>query len=215
MKVSSSPCRVLVTAFGPYFDGLKWNALNASQMAVEQLAQRTFEGVCLTTRIYEVNFSSIRRNVELDVAKSYDVIILTGQSSRCGELRFERVARNAGRDCFGDSTRFPLAVDGPAEIGPYAAWWEALSHQGMDARIDSSNDAGDFLCNAAMYFALLAADRRWKSGATLPLVGFFHVPLAPSQVAPGELSMKTDETAEVLALVIEQVASALARKPIN
>lgn len=215
MQESSQVCRVLVTGFGPYFDGQRWHALNASQLAVEQLAQRSFESVSLATRIYDVDFQSIRRNVELDLAKNYDVVILTGQSSQCDELRFERIARNAGRDCWRDSTPFKLAADGPPEIGPFATWWEALSRPGMDAKIDTSTDAGDYLCNAAMYYALLAADRRWKSGAMLSLVGFFHLPLTPSQVEPGEPCIPTEQTAEVLASVIQQIALVLNRKPMN
>ncbi len=198
--------RILLTAFDAYADGGNIYRQNASRLALEYLLLQPPQGVLLETRIYPVEFGSIRERVERDIACGFDAVILTGQAPSSDFIRLEMRAKNIGRDPNGFSGQFPLALDGPASLAATIDWAKILAAtSGGGTRVAISDDVGDYLCNAALYFAILAAERRWKSGAGdfLTRVGFIHVPLAPSQVSAGSASMPTEETADRLKEIIE------------
>lgn len=210
MDNSSRIPRILLTAFEAYADGGSIYRENASRLALEQLLLQPPQGVVLETRIYPVEFGSIRERIEKDIDYGFDAVILTGQAPSSAFIRLEMRAKNIGRDPNGMTGEFPLAFDGPVALEATIDWPEILAAiSGGGSQAVLSHDAGDYLCNAALYFAILAAERRWKSGAGdfLTRVGFVHVPLAPSQVGEGGLCMATNRTAAMLQGIIEQVAA--------
>lgn len=195
--------RILLTAFDAYADGGNIYRQNASRLALEQLLLQPLKDVSLETRIYPVEFGSIRQRVERDIAYGFDAVILTGQAPSSDFIRLEMQAKNIGRDPNGMSGEFPLALDGLMAFDATINWPEILREisSGSGSRTALSNHAGDYLCNAALYFAILAAERRWKSGAGdfLTRVGFVHVPLA--------VSMPTETTAKALRKIVETFAA--------
>jgi pyroglutamyl-peptidase len=210
MDTSRRDFRVLLSAFDAYTDGANVYCENASRLALEQLVSRPPQDATLDTRIYSVDFGTIRQRIEQDIASGYDLMILTGQAVSSGHIRLETQAKNLGRDPNGSGGTFPLAFDGPPMAGSTINWpliIAALPEPNL--QIALSNDAGDYLCNAALYFAVLAAERRWKSGiGELPTkVGFIHVPLAPQQTRDGEPSMPKEETSHYLREILQKVAA--------
>lgn len=207
-SISLSPRspRILLAAFDAYADGACFYGENASRLAVERVAAEPPAGVHLATRIYSVDFATIRRQVEQDVARGFDAILLTGQSPSSALPRLEMRARNFGFDHMGTAGGFLLAGDGEASIettlfSPLLL--AALAEQGHETL--ESDDAGDFLCNAALYFALLGARRRWGAGMgeRLTRVGFVHLPLTPQQAAPGGPCMVTEAAAACLRAILQ------------
>lgn len=198
--------RVLLTAFDAYRDGAHTYCENASRLALEQLLLQPPSGVKFETRIYSVEFATIRRRIEEDIASGFDLVILTGQAPSAENLKLEMAARNFGVDPNGSSEPFPLAMDGPPVLESTIDWPKVFGlFAARSGSIALSRDAGSFLCNAALYCAILAARRRWDSGiGTSPTkVGFVHLPLTPRQANNAERSMATEECSQVLRAVIE------------
>lgn len=198
--------RVLLTAFDCYRDGASVFKENASRLAIEQLILQPPRGVMLTTRIYPVDFGSIRKRIEEDVSLGFDCVILTGQAPSSELVRLEMQSRNAGVDPNGSGYEFALAPDGPAELASTIDWPQIFgSSPLMGGEVALSSNAGNFLCNAALYFAILAARRRWEAGfgERLMKVGFVHVPLAPDQLSGGAPCMQTERTAMLLSRLIQ------------
>lgn len=208
MKESPALRRVLLTAFAAYRDGESFYAENASQLAAERLASQPPRGVTLETRIYPVDFQTIRRRVEEDLSAGHDFMILTGQAPSSKIVRLEMSARNLGVDPSANQKPFPLAPDGPIRLESTIDWPHVLgSLAPRSPDFELSQDAGTYLCNAALYFAILAARRRWEAGAreSPTRVGFIHVPLA-QQANSAAPCMPTEQTAERLRELIEIAA---------
>lgn len=202
--------RVLLTAFDAYRDGANVFNENASRSALEQVILQPPRGVMLATRIYPVDFSSIRKRIEEDVSLGFDCVILTGQAPSSRSVRLEMQSRNLGVDPNGSGQKFVLASDGPVELAATIDWPKMLGNppsSGEDVAL--SQDAGSFLCNAALYFAILAARRRMEAGIreVASKVGFVHVPLSPQQVNFGSPCLPTERTAMLLRQLIEQAAA--------
>lgn len=201
---ANSPPRVLLTAFEDFAEANGVVRENASRLAVERVAANPPEGVLLSTQIYAVDFATIRNDVERDAGRGYDAIVMTGQAGTSARLRLELRARNFGVD-WGENAGFPLAADGDAALESTLFTPQliaALFEQGLNAQI--SDDAGNYLCNAAYYYALLAFKRREKSqnSGRPTRVGFIHLPLAPAFAMAGEPSMPTEEAARLLKAVV-------------
>ncbi len=72
-----------------------------------------------------------------------------------------------------------------------------LSENGLPAVV--TEDAGDYLCNHALYRSLL----RERESARPRGVGFLHVPSLPEQVGDGGPSLRAEETALGIRIVLE------------
>lgn len=200
--------RVLMTAYGAYDD---WET-NASWLAMQALTLEMPTHVELTTRLYQVDFESVRTKLAEDVRQGYDVILHLGQSPGSGQIELEAFGVNiARRRMQPRSEATPLESDGPVAYRsqlPLEDWARLMRQEGIPA--DVSFHAGDYLCNAALYWS-----HYYSEQAGLPcLATFLHVPLDPSQVvakaAEGKnlASLPAETTARALRLLLESLPAA-------
>ncbi len=130
-------------------------------------------------------------------------VICLGLAAGEAAIRLERVAFNradfAIPDNAGATLRGTLVKGGPERLAatlPVAAIEARIAARGIPVR--PSDSAGEYLCNAALYYALRAAGRRRPE----PACGFIHLPFLPEQ---------TDGAASLpLAAMIEAVREAAA-----
>lgn len=191
--------RLLITAFRP-FDA--WQE-NASWLALQSLMRDLPAEVEVTTRLYPVDYDELRPRLAMDLATPYDAVLHLGQAAGSASIRLEQFALNARRDRFQSSDEAPeLEAGGPAAYRsslPLADWARGLREAGVPA--DLSLHAGDYLCNAAMYWShhLIAAAGRQ------PNVAFVHVPIDVSQAVhavQSTASLPTEVTAQALRLLV-------------
>lgn len=191
--------RLLLTAFRP-FDG--WQE-NASWLALQALTRELPATAEVTTRLYPVDYDELRPRLAMDLATPYDAVIHLGQATGAPSLRLEKFAMNARRDRGQSSDEvFPLESEGPAAYQsnlPLAAWTRGLREAGVPA--DLSLHAGDYLCNAALYWSHYLIEAAGRQ----PNVAFVHVPIDISQAvhAPTATpSVPTEITSAALRLLV-------------
>ncbi|MEM1303872.1 MAG: pyroglutamyl-peptidase I [Planctomycetota bacterium] len=197
--------RVLITAYGPYDS---WHE-NASWLALKELTSRPFEKVELTTRLYPVDFAELRSRLESDLAPGFDCVLHLGQAPGRGSIALEAFGVNVQRERgqAGLDAK-PLAPDGPPAYRsslPLEQWASSLRRAGIPA--DVSFYAGDYLCNAAMYWSHYFAVRSGKS----PAATFLHLPLDTSQAveASSDLpSLPAATSARAIRLLLETMRPA-------
>jgi pyroglutamyl-peptidase len=202
---------VLITCFEPYD---RWRE-NASWLALVELTRNTPTHPRIVTRRYPVDFARTRPLLEKDLAADFDAVILLGQAPGRTAIELESIALNVGIDSpekGGES--YPLDPDAPLALPstlPLNAWAAELRAASIPTRV--SYHAGTYLCNAALYWTLLTAQRKnLKTKAA-----FVHLPLATSQVAnesPVPASMPSSIAAEavrmMLDMLVRQESTALA-----
>lgn len=192
--------RVLVTGFGP-FDG---QAVNASSLAVHELAARWTSPEELVVRELPVSFRGARQQLRVAVAEvSPDLVVCVGEAGGRGAVGVERVAVNV------IDARIPdvdgsAPVDVPVIAGAPAAFFSTLpvkacaaAVRGVGVPVEVSNTAGLYVCNATFYALqhLLASRPEVRSG-------FVHVPRTPAQVEVGVPAMEVDDAAKALEAVL-------------
>ncbi|MEN0110747.1 MAG: pyroglutamyl-peptidase I [Planctomycetota bacterium] len=192
--------RVLLTAFAPYDD---WRE-NASWLALQAVTRELHADIGVTTRRYPVDYDGLRNRLVADLASPPDVVLCLGQAPAAAAVRLELFGVNARRGAGepSDAVR-PLEAAGPAAYRsrlPLGNWTRTLREAGVPTELSLS--AGDYLCNAAMYWShhLLA-----EQGAD-PAVAFVHLPLDVSQAAalPGETpSLPTEYSAYAVRRLLE------------
>ncbi len=173
---------LVLTGFEP-FGG---RAINRSWQAVERVALRTgWERVRLP-----VVYARIAELVPALVEKAPRAVLLVGEANR-DVVTLERLAHNACSAERADSAgehRERVHDSGHDEL---VATWDlagALAAARRFVPAEISDDAGGYVCNAALYHAL-------RTAASGTRVGFVHVPVAPT---PG-----VDELALALAAIGE------------
>ncbi|QDT68194.1 Pyrrolidone-carboxylate peptidase [Planctomycetes bacterium MalM25] len=192
--------RLLLTAFRP-FD--HWNE-NASWLALQAVMRDLPADLEVTTRLYPVDYDELRPRLAMDLATPYDAVLHLGQASGSATLRLEQFALNARRGAGERSDQaLPLEPDGPAAYRsrlPMADWTRRLRDAGVPTEL--SLHAGDYLCNAAMYWShyLLEASGRE------PRVGFVHIPIDLSQATAAPHATPSLPT-ELAALAVRQIIS--------
>jgi len=158
---------VLVTAFGPFSNFKR----NPSEMVLEYVRQQG-RGDSLVTEwaVLPVAFGAIDRFIAGIPRRKYDVIIHTGVSSGSKKPSIELCASNRvqGRDVHGVELEGPIETKGPALLTS-----RLVSHlrDGLccgKRDIESSEDAGAYLCNYVYYKSL----RRFGSQSG---VAFLHL----------------------------------------
>ncbi len=193
---------VFITAFEPYD---RWKA-NSSWLSLVQLTQDLPTGLDITTRLYPVNFSTVRERLAEELQADYDVALHLGQAPGSTRIQLEQIAINIG----GSSSQSPdqyqmLAEDGPVAYRselPLGAWAVKLRRAGIPAQI--SYHAGEYLCNALLYYTHYLIERMdLKTQAA-----FIHLPLDVSQVA-GEIhalsSLPASVSAAAVRLILEEL----------
>lgn len=195
--------RILLTAFRPFDD---W-AENASWLALQALT-RDFAGHAdITTRLYPVDYDELRPRLAMDLQGSFDAVLHVGQAAGSSAIRLEQFALNACRRR-GDAqeTLRTLEADGPAAYRsalPLGDWTRRLRENGVP--VELSLHAGDFLCNAAMYWSHYLLESSGRPAR----VAFVHLPLDISQVATKPKpapSLPSEVSALALRLMIEWAA---------
>jgi pyroglutamyl-peptidase len=193
--------RILVTAYGPYDD---WTE-NVSWLVLQELTRALPADSPVTTRLYPVDFSTVKTRLASDLCDGYDVAIHLGQAPGRATIALEAVGLNLARDRGQRADEaMPLMDDGPAAYCsrlPLGRWAEMLRDTGIPAEV--SHHAGTYLCNAALYLSHYYAERAGRQARAT----FLHLPLDPTQViACGrELpSLPAAVSARAVAMLIEK-----------
>ncbi len=196
---------VLITAYEPYED---WPA-NASWLTLVELTKELPKGHEITTRLYPVDFESVKQKLAADLAAGFDYALHMGQAPGVSAIMLEAVGINAaGRPRQVGEDLPPLAADGPVAYRsslPLADWAAKLRSAGIPAQV--SYHAGTFLCNAALYLShYFAAANQLKTQAT-----FLHLPLDPSQVSSEQgnmASLPVEKSAQAIRLILAELPGA-------
>lgn len=164
----------------------------------------------VTTRLYPVDYEELRPRLAMDLATPYDAVLHLGQASGAATLRLEQFALNARRDRGQRSDEVvTLEADGPAAYRsrlPMADWTRRLREAGVP--VELSLHAGDYLCNAAMYWSHYLIETSGRE----PRVGFVHVPVDLSQAVDAPRETPSLPT-EIAALAIRQMIGWAANTP--
>jgi len=172
--------RVLVTGFVP-FGG---SDDNPSCRVVRQLEEAPPAGVALATGVLPVSWSAARETLAgLVDAHRPGLILLLGQSNGRRAVSVERFALNFGEGRIADNdgmVRPPEPLESAADAP--AACAATIDVDGCVAAARAagvacvgSHNAGAFLCNAVLFWALRLA----AGGA--PRAGVVHLPMLPGQ----------------------------------
>lgn len=200
--------KVLVTGFGP-FPGAP---TNPTLGMLRHLEAHGVPDVDLAFARLPVTFAGVRDALRDAAACRPDAVLLLGLATRRHVLNVETLARNvAGHATPDNDGAVPpgslLAEGAPASRAatwPAAAILAALRKAGHEAML--SNDAGDYVCNAALFHAL--------GDALAPAVGFLHVPPAMEGVEPGPHAKRLAQAARtVIGVLASEVAAIPPRAP--
>jgi pyroglutamyl-peptidase len=184
---------VLLTGFEPYGG----RGLNPSAEVARRLDGEAVGGAVVTGRELPVTYASLAGEVARLVAELRPLAVIgTGLWPGTATLRLERFAVNLADFEIADNAGAFVSDASLAEAGghalpsrlPLREIEQALLDEGIP--VTMSNSAGTFLCNAAMYHFLAAADESVPSG-------FVHLPYLPEQVAEILVHAKEERTLEL------------------
>lgn len=192
--------RILLTAFEP-FDG---SGLNSSLEGCRRFLERWEREFAVRFLVLPVEYGPDVEMVEAALAEwPAEVVLHTGQACSSPVLRLERRGRNrryASGPGDPPEARIPILHEGPEELPstlPVDRLVERLVESGLPAMV--TEDAGVYLCNHALYRSLLR-----ESGSEQPRrVGFMHVPSLPEQVEADRPSLRAEETALAIRIILE------------
>jgi pyroglutamyl-peptidase len=183
--VSARRLRILVAGFGP-FPG---TPTNPTGPLVRALARKPQPGVTVKAHVFATRYKAVDRALPR-LLKSFkpDALIMFGLATRSRAIRVETLARNriaAFPDAAG-FTRGPCAIDPSSERSlkvraPAARLLAAAKRTGLPARL--SRNAGDYLCNYALWHATRAAAEPHGP----KLAAFIHVPPLSSRMTQDSL----------------------------
>ena len=197
--MSGAARTVLLTGFEA-FDG---QAVNASWLAVREVAARWEGPAALHVRCLPVSFRGARQALRTAVAELQPhVVLCVGEAARPA-VGLERVAVNVIDARIPDNDG-SAPVDVPVVAGAPVAFLSRLplkaalvAAQATGVPVEVSNTAGTYVCNATFYALMHLLDRSPEV-----IGGFVHVPRTPEQVRPGEASLSTTAAADVLLAVL-------------
>ncbi len=175
----SRPLRVLITGFGP-FPGAPYNPTPRLVARLAQLRRPALMDVALSTHIFHVSYGAVDRDLPALLARHQpDALLSFGLAQRTPFIRVETRARNTITTLWPDADHTRV---GSSQIAPNAATSRRFgphttlllrAAQGSGAWVESSRDAGRYLCNYLCWKAIEATDR--NDGPQLAT--FIHVPL--------------------------------------
>jgi pyroglutamyl-peptidase len=190
---------ILLTGFGP-FPGYDSNATTALIPAVADRARGQFPHYHVVDEVLCVEWSRAPRDLQRLLAGTKPVLALHfGVCANARGFQVELVGRNvrgARHDAAGKLPKGETVIPtGPAMLAstvPAERIIARLLRGGYPC--STSNNAGNYLCNALMYHSLAAA-----RGQTAPfLSGFVHVPPSLPEAVPEGAKARGDKDAEVL-----------------
>lgn len=189
---------ILVTGFG----GFPGSPRNPTERVVASLTREIPRflrlGIALRLAVLPVRYDGLAAELgELARRHHPDAWLMLGVAGRRRQLCVETLARNRiapmRPDAAGRFATGPLLRGGASTLPvtlPVRRILANLDAVGIPSRL--SNDAGDYLCNAALYLAL--------DGMLAPAVGFLHVPPTLAKQSrrslrrgPGRLGVTTAE----------------------
>ncbi|MDI4663246.1 peptidase C15 [Xanthobacter autotrophicus] len=172
--------RILVTAFGP-FPGVPLNPSQRTARDLLRLRRPALADVEIVFEILPTRWSVLPHLDTLMDEQAFDGVLLLGVAARRRHVGLEARAMNAARPFPDAQGRHPpgrrLAPRGPDDYrstAPVLPWASALRRCGIAAA--ASGDAGRYLCNAAYFHALAAAQACARSKGAVPPVLFIHLP---------------------------------------
>ncbi len=201
------PCKILVTGFGAFGDVVS----NPTQRVVDHLEANP-PGNFITSPIalpvsWKQMPSILRAQLHRD---KWDAVLLMGVAASRPYWSVETMAVNRAaeiRDCNGQLPISTELVGGAPDRlqSTWAATKVALAIEALGVPVMQSEDAGSYLCNAALFLSLY-----WLQGAGIP-VGFLHVPPDTDTMCIGEgIGSPTKFGFDSHVKVTEAVLSALA-----
>lgn len=178
--------RVLVTGFGP-FPGVPHNPTDGLIRAWRAAPPRLPPGVRLTLAVLDTRFDRFTAALETALPEGpFDVGLHFGVAESASGFLIETRARNrlaAGRaDAVGGVASTEVVARGlsdrPTRL-PVARLIAALRTRGLP--VETSNDAGAYLCNALFMTVIAGRVRGYDPG----IAGFVHVPGVTGLSGPG------------------------------
>lgn len=206
-RPSRGRVRILLTGFGR-FPGAPSNPSASIVAKIAHAGKRRLErcGIELATAILPVDFAEIGAALadRLAVCEP-DAVLHLGLAARRPVLTVEARARNRLSQLHPDAAKRraagPAVIAGAAECRkvrlPVGRIAVAMNRTGAPTRL--SNDAGSYLCNAALYHTL---------GTPIPLAGFIHVP-CPRPANRPALRRGTAPVCPSLAAMVAAITAAL------
>lgn len=197
--------RVLLTAFEPFGT----YAENSSRLCLRAVQDDPPPGLELTTRLYPVEFDSVRALLARDLEHDFAASLHLGQAGRSRSVELEAFAINAGGYPGQDAAEFHLLeLQGPAAYRsplPLPHWAARLQSEGFPVAI--SFHAGTYLCNATSYWA-----QHWCATRGRPIRSLFvHLPLAVEQADAAAAAAPNLEGSQGQALPLATMAAAVRR----
>lgn len=199
--------RVLVTAFEPYGE---WDE-NASWLTLMELTRELPTRPLITTRRYPVDFDAVRERLASDLNDNYDFVLLLGQAPGATKIQIEHIGVNVrGEPGVSKELFTPLEPNGPLALEstlPTKRWATELREGGLPVEV--SYHAGEYLCNASLYWTLFfAAQQKLITRAT-----FIHLPLTVNQTLKSNrrlASLPVEWSARAVRLLLEKCDAAVA-----
>jgi pyroglutamyl-peptidase len=176
-KISDKRQTVLMTGFGP-FPGVAENVSAHLVMALLQEARAAFPGVRFEAAVLPTEWQAGPEQLTALIAElKPSLVLLFGVTKEARGFRIETQCANSCRlslDAAGVQPLAPVLIHQAApsysSTLPVSAIMQRLKSAGLPVAL--SDDAGGYLCNAALYHALHAA-----GSARHPCrVGFIHIP---------------------------------------
>ncbi|MGV3634614.1 MAG: pyroglutamyl-peptidase I [Pseudorhodoplanes sp.] len=183
--MSGRRLRILITGFGPFPGAPK----NPTGPLVRALARKRWPGITVKAHVFATRYKTVDRALpRLLESFKPDAVIMFGLAARSRAIRVETIARNR-ISAFPDAagfTRGPCAIDAASARvlkvhAPAARMLHAVKRTGLPARL--SRNAGDYLCNYALWHATRAA----SEPGGVELSAFIHVPGLSLRITPDAL----------------------------
>ena len=193
--------RILLTCFEPFGP---WTE-NASELAVTEFASQYSGPAALEVTKFAVDFGSIASELRNALARSYDLVILTGQSRKAAMIELEAIAVNvrSEHECGPFShlrSDAPVAYQTNCDV---QRWANELNKLDIPASV--SHHAGTYLCNAVYFQAMHIQEVQGG-----PQVVFVHFPLTPGQSPgpePGGNTLPTAKCVEACRLMVQEAGA--------
>ncbi len=179
--------RILVVGFAPF----QGRSQNGSQTLARALQKNAPRGAVLEALVLPVAWGSVEQLLMPKLKAFAPSLVLGLGEGKPGQITLERAARNAraGVDERGARAENEwVEMDGPEVINARLSY-RFQRPKDLAFPLVLSEDAGEFLCNSALYRCL---------ESSIPSVGFVHVP-------PQELADDTAYLGRFLPLVLSLI----------
>jgi pyroglutamyl-peptidase len=171
--------KILVTGFGP-FPGAPNNPSAELALSLAR-SKRAARFARVKAAVIPTTYSEIYGIPRLIEQEKPDAVLMFGLAGKTSWLRIETFGRNRASLFHADAARGKpglVLMRGEASVLPVRApvrrLLQAARGAGADARL--SRDAGGYICNAAIFHALISAKGK------KPLVAFVHIPLPRGRI---------------------------------